>query len=77
MLRDLCCSAQQTGCWSRIVISMVINIRSVTLCVCLALLSAQAVFAQEAFRYREFQLGSDLASIAKLTGTPAANAKVM
>ena len=77
MRRGLCCSAQHAACRSRIVINMLINIRSLTLCMCLALLSAQAVSAQEAFRYRDFELGSNLASVAKLTGTPASNAKVI
>ena len=33
--------------------------------------------AEEAFRYREFQLGSDLASIQKLTGGSSSGAKVI
>ncbi len=35
------------------------------------------VVAQEPFRYREFQLGSDLASVAKLTGSASSGAKVI
>ena len=38
---------------------------------------AQATVAQQPLQYREFQLGSNLASIAKLTGTPASGAKVI
>jgi hypothetical protein len=51
------------------------TIRCITLCVGLAILAGQAVSAQDTFRYRQFQMGSDLASIAKLTGTPATAAK--
>ena len=53
------------------------TIHSYVLGVGLVMLSAQAVTAQETFRYREFQMGSDLASIAKLTSTPATAAKVI
>jgi hypothetical protein len=35
------------------------------------------VVTQQPLQYREFQLGSNLASIAKLTGTPASGAKVI
>ena len=56
---------------------MVINSRVLAHCTCLVLLSASTIAAQQPFRYREFQLGSDLASIGKLTGTAAAVAKVI
>jgi hypothetical protein len=59
------------------VIDMVMTIRSVTVALGLLVLSAQAVSAQETFSYREFQMGSDLASVAKLTGTLATAAKLV
>jgi hypothetical protein len=43
----------------------------------MVLLCAITVEAQEPFRYREFQLGSDLATIGKLTGTAPLAAKVI
>jgi hypothetical protein len=56
---------------------MLINIRLTVVGVALALLSTQSVSAEDTFRYREFQLGSDLASIAKITSTPATAAKLI
>jgi hypothetical protein len=44
---------------------------------CICLLFAQDISAQEPLRYREFQLGSDLASVAKLTGAAPSAAKVI
>jgi hypothetical protein len=54
---------------------MLMNIRSAASGIALVLLSAHSIWAQDTFRYREFQLGSDLASIAKITSTPATAAK--
>ena len=48
-----------------------------TLAVCGVIVYAQAIAAQQPLQYREFQLGSTLASIAKLTGTPASGAKII
>jgi len=60
------------------VTSMVSNIRTIAFCLCLfILLSTQAPSAQEAFRYRDFQLGSNVASIVKLTGSSATGAKTI
>lgn len=56
---------------------MLSNARICALSLCLVTVSAQALTAQEGFRYREFQLGSDLDSVAKLTGTPATTAKII
>ena len=56
---------------------MLITIRLTVVGVALALLSTQSVSAEDTFRYREFQLGSDLASIAKITSTPATAAKLI
>jgi hypothetical protein len=56
---------------------MLMNIRSTAAAVALILVSAQSLSAQTTFRYREFQLGTDLASIAKITSTPATAAKVI
>jgi hypothetical protein len=44
---------------------------------CLILLPVWTVSAQEPFRYREFQLGSDLATIGKLAGTSPLAAKIV
>ena len=41
----------------------------IALCACLVILFAQLLHAQDRMRYREFQLGSDVASVAKLIGT--------
>jgi hypothetical protein len=46
-------------------------------CTSIILLSAPAITAQESFRYREFQLGSDLATVAKLAATTPAAARVV
>ena len=75
--RNLCCSAQCCVAFPRIVVGMVLNSRALTLCVGLALLSMHAISAQDTFRYRDFQLGSNLDAVAKLTGTPAKGAKVI
>ncbi len=56
---------------------MVLTIRSFTLSVCLAALCVQGIAAQEPARYREFVLGSDLASVAKLAGAAPSSAKVI
>ncbi len=56
---------------------MVINTRVLMYCTCLVLLSSSTIAAQELFRYREFQLESDFATVGKLTGNPAAVAKVI
>ena len=49
----------------------------IALCTCLVILAAQLVNAQDRLRYREFQLGSDVASIAKLTGTGPSDLKLI
>lgn len=56
---------------------MVMHIRSATFCLGLVVLSAQGVSAQETFQYRDFQMGSDLPSVAKRTSTPVTAAKVI
>jgi hypothetical protein len=56
---------------------MISTIRTFAFCVCFIALSSQAFVAQEAFRYREFQLGSDLASVAKQAGLAPSGAKVI
>jgi hypothetical protein len=56
---------------------MVIHTRVSAYCTCLVLLFAFTIAAQEPFRYREFQLGSDLATILKLTGANPQAAKVI
>ena len=55
---------------------MVIKSRVLTSCTCIVLLSA-SIAAQQPFRYREFLLGSDRASVGKLTGTEATATKVI
>jgi hypothetical protein len=52
------------------------NLR-IPVCACLVMLSALAPQAQERLRYREFQLGSNLASVAKLTGALPSGAAVI
>src|SRR5687768_17863997 len=50
---------------------------SSVLAACGFIVFAQATVAQQPLQYREFQLGSNLASIAKQTGTPASGAKII
>lgn len=45
--------------------------------VCFFIMFVHVGAAQETFRYREFQLGSDLASVAKLTGASSSGIKVI
>ena len=56
---------------------MVSHIRLLAVTLFVVLVAAHPLPAQDAFRYREFQLGSDLASVAKLTGTPPSGARVI
>src|SRR5688500_11942596 len=56
---------------------MLLNTRSLTVSVCFVALCVQGITAQESVRYREFLLGSDLVTVAKLAGTPPASAKVI
>ena len=49
----------------------------VPLCICIVTLSAHLLHAQEGMRYREFQLGSDVASVGKLIGTAASDVKLI
>ena len=56
---------------------MALKTRLFALSICLAALCVQAITAQEPMRYREFQLGSTLASVAKLAGAAASGAKVI
>jgi hypothetical protein len=56
---------------------MVSNIRIFAFFLCFIAMSSQAFIAQEAFRYRDFQLGSNVASIVKLTGSSSSGAKTI
>jgi hypothetical protein len=56
---------------------MASNIRIFAFSFCFIAMSSQAFIAQEAFSYREFQLGSGLASIVKLTGAAPSGAKTI
>jgi hypothetical protein len=56
---------------------MALKIRSFALPICFTVLCAQSMAAQEPVRYREFVMGSDLASVAKLAGTAPTGAKVI
>jgi hypothetical protein len=56
---------------------MVIHRRVLSFITCLVVLSIATIAAQEPFRYREFQLGSDLATIGKLTGTTPIAARLI
>jgi hypothetical protein len=49
----------------------------IAFCTCILILSAQLLDAQDRLRYREFQLGSDVASIAKLIGTASSDVKLI
>jgi hypothetical protein len=53
------------------------NKRVFAVCTGILLLSAQVLSAQERMRYRDFQLGSDLASVAKVTGVAPSEAKLI
>jgi hypothetical protein len=56
---------------------MVSYIRMFALSLCFATVPAHTLLAQEAFHYREFLLGSDLASVAKLIDVSASSAKLI
>ena len=77
MNAELCCSEQHGPRGVAYRELMVLTIRSFTLSVCLAALCVQGIAAQEPARYREFVLGSDLASVAKLAGAAPSSAKVI
>ena len=55
---------------------MIMNIRAIA-CTGMVLLVASTITAQQPFSYRDFQLGSDVASVGKLTGSMATAAKVL
>ena len=59
--------------------SMSLHVRTSarSLFACASSSSSQAPSAQEVFRYRDFQLGSDVASVAKLTGSSSSGAKTI
>ena len=56
---------------------MALTIRSFAFSVCLAAVCAQTIAAQEPIRYREFVMGSNLASVVKITGGAPSAAKVI
>jgi hypothetical protein len=56
---------------------MALKIRSVALPTCMMVFCALAADAQEPVRYREFVMGSDLASVAKVAGATPTGAKVI
>lgn len=56
---------------------MLMNIRPAPFWIGLAILCAQGISAQEAFQYRDFRMGTDLPSVAKLTSTPVTAAKLI
>ena len=49
----------------------------IALCACLVILSAQLLDAQDRMRYREFQLGSDVATVTKLIGAASSDIKLV
>jgi hypothetical protein len=49
----------------------------IALCTCIVILSAHQLHAQDGMRYREFQLGSDVASVAKQIGTTSSDLKLI
>src|SRR5687767_16004051 len=56
---------------------MVLRIHSFALPICLTVLCAQPMFAQEPVRYRDFVMGSDIATVAKVAGVAAGSAKII
>jgi hypothetical protein len=56
---------------------MTFNIRPAALALCLATLYAQTTLAQGEIRYREFVMGSDIATVAKLAGAAPSTAKIV
>ena len=54
-----------------------IDVRTVVFCTSLVLASAHFLEAQDRSRYRDFQLGSDLLSVAKQAGLASSDAKVV
>jgi len=66
--------------WAQVVAyreCMALTIRSFALPVCVTVLCVQAIAAQAPVRYRDFVMGSDLVSVAKLAGVSASGAKVI
>ena len=49
----------------------------IALSTCLFIMAAQSVDAQEGVRYRDFALGSDVATVAKLAGAPLSDVKLV
>lgn len=56
---------------------MGLHIRSFAPVICLTVLCTQAVSAQQPVRYRDFVMGSDIASVAKIAGVAPGNAKIV
>lgn len=56
---------------------MGLHIRSVVLVIWLTVLCAQAASAQQPVRYRDFVMGSDIASVARIAGIAPGNAKII
>ena len=56
---------------------MTFYLRLFALSMCFAVITPQAITAQEVARYRDFVLGSDLAAVAKLAGAATSSAKVI
>src|SRR5688572_4829627 len=56
---------------------MVLRIRSFALPIYLTVLCAQSTFAQEPVRYRDFVMGSNIATVAKAAGVAPGGAKVI
>ena len=56
---------------------MLKNNRALVCCTSMVLLVGSTIAAQQPFSYRDFQLGSDVASVGKLTGSMATAAKVL
>jgi hypothetical protein len=56
---------------------MALRIRSFALPICVTVLCAQAMSAQEPVRYRDFVMGSDIATVAKVAGVAPGGVKVI
>jgi len=56
---------------------MPLDFRSLALAMCVTVLGAQAIAAQAPVRYRDFVMGTDLATVSKVAGVAPSGAKVI
>ncbi len=77
MTLPLCCSGQHAASAVAYRDVMVLNIRPIAFSLCLAAMCTHAITGQEPVRYRDFLMGSSLASVVKITGASLSAAKVV